>query len=270
MANKKHRSPFSARHFIHFSETLLLKFSVANGEHLINDQYLRLKVCGYRKCEANVHTAAVVLYRRVEKFLHVSKRDDVVKFLADLPLSHPENRAIEEDVLATSKLGMKSRPNLKQACDAPPQHNLSLCRLRDAAQDLEKCALSGAVTANDTKNLTLLDLEAHILERPELLYLIALNDLAPAEHVDRLARKVAGLAPDDVAQRIVVPTPFASSVAEQVALRKIFNGDDGIGHGCAIKAQIRSAKLFSIILNRRMPNQTKKAVTPILMAKPGR
>src|SRR5262249_53771420 len=164
---------------------------------------------------------------------------------------------------------MKSRPNLKQACDAPPQHNLSLCWLRDAAQDLEERALSGAVTANDTKNLTLLDREAHIPERPELFYLIALNDLTPAEHVDCLARKVAGLACDHVAQRMVVPSLFASPVAEQVALGQIFNRDDGIRHGGAIQAQIRSAKLFSIALNRRIPNQRKNAVTPILIAKPG-
>jgi hypothetical protein len=114
-------------------------------------------------------------------------------------LRHPENRAVEEDVLATRKLSMKSRPNPKKACDAPPQQNLSLGRLRDTAQDLEKRALSSAVGANDTNNLTLLDLEAHVLERPELLYLVVLNDLAPAEHVDCLARKVAGLASDDVA-----------------------------------------------------------------------
>ena len=122
---------------------------------------------------------------------------------------------------------MKSRPNLKQTCDAPPQYDLSLCRLRDAAQDLEERALSGAVGANDTNNLTLLDLEAHILERPELLYLVAWNGLAPAEHVDCFTRKVAGLPPDDVPQRTAVPTPFATSVAEQVALRQIFNSGDG-------------------------------------------
>src|SRR5262245_9904306 len=42
-------------------------------------------------------------------------------------------------------------------------------------------------------------LQAHILEHSELLSLVALNDLASAEHVDCFARKVAGLAPDDVA-----------------------------------------------------------------------
>src|SRR5262245_17887233 len=113
-----------------------------------------------------------------------------------------------------------------------------------------------------------LDLQAHILECPELLYLIALNDLAPAKHIDCLTRKVAGLASDDVAQGMM-GSPYASVVAEQVALRQIFNRDDGILHGCAIQAQIRSAKLFSIILNRRIPNHRKKAVTPILRAKLG-
>src|SRR6516162_673576 len=148
----------------------------------------------HRKCKSYIHSRRIALNGRVEKTFYFGERHDLVELLPNLALRHPENRAVEEDVLATRKLGMKSRPNLKQACDAPPQHNLSLCRLRDAAQDLEKCALSGAVASHDTKNLTLLDLEAYILERPELLYLVALNDLAPAEHVDCLARKVAGLA----------------------------------------------------------------------------
>src|SRR5262249_50151230 len=141
---------------------------------------------------------------------------------------------------------MKARPDLKQARDTPPNHNAPLGRLRDAAQNLEKRAFSRAVAANDTDNLTLRDLEAHILERPQLLYLVTLTDLTPAEQVDCLARKVAGFAGDDVAQRMVVQSLFARSVAEQVALGQIFNGDDGIWHGGAIQPQVRSAKLFSI------------------------
>jgi hypothetical protein len=114
-------------------------------------------------------------------------------------LCHPENCAIEVDVLAPGELGVKAGADLEKACDAPPQHNLSLCRLRDAAQDLEKSALSGAVAANDPKNFTLPNLEAYVLESPELLDLIALNNLSASEYVDCLAHEVSSLAADDIA-----------------------------------------------------------------------
>jgi len=70
----------------------------------------------------------------------------------------------------------------------------------DAAEDLEKRALASAVAADDAQYLTVFDLEADILERPELLDLVALND-PPADDVDCLARDVAGPSSDDVAQR---------------------------------------------------------------------
>ena len=74
-----------------------------------------------------------------------------------------------EDVLAAGEFGVKAGADLEQArnpaldCDAP------LGRLGDAREDLQQCALAGAVAADDADHLAALDLEAHILERPELL-----------------------------------------------------------------------------------------------------
>ena len=68
-------------------------------------------------------------------------------------------------------------------------------------------AFAGAVAADDAHHLALLDLEAHILERPELLDLVALHDLAAMDQVGRFTRKVASLAADHVAQRrVLVPS----------------------------------------------------------------
>src|SRR6516164_6966162 len=88
----------------------------------------------------------------------ISERYNLVEL--NLALCHPENCAIEVDVLAPGELGVEAGADLEKACDAPPQHDQSLCRLRDAAQDLEKSALSGAIAANDPKNFTLPNLEA--------------------------------------------------------------------------------------------------------------
>jgi hypothetical protein len=82
---------------------------------------------------------------------------------------------------------MKASPDLKQARDTPPNQNATLGRLRDAAQDFEERAFSSTVAANDPNDFTPLYFETDVLERPELLDLIALNDLSPAEHVDCLA-----------------------------------------------------------------------------------
>ena len=142
---------------------------------------------------------AVALYRRIEKSLHLGKCDDLVELLPNLALRHPKDGAIKEDVLAPCQLGMKTRSDLEQARNASTQQNSPLRRFRDAAQDLEQRALAGTVAANDANNFTLLNLEAYVLERPEFLDLIALNDLSPAKQVDCFAHEVAGLATDDVA-----------------------------------------------------------------------
>ena len=95
---------------------------------------------------------------------------------------------------------MKTGADLEQARDAAAQHDAALRRLGDAAEDLEQRALAGTVAADDADDLAPLDLEAHILERPEFLDLVALNDLAPAQHVGGLARKILYAMRDDVAQ----------------------------------------------------------------------
>ena len=64
-----------------------------------------------------------------------------------------------------------------------------------------------------------LHLEADILERPEFLDRVALHDLPAAHDIDRLARDIAHLAADDVAQcRVAVVAAPLVAVADQVAL----------------------------------------------------
>ena len=73
--------------------------------------------------------------------------------------------------------GMKAGTDLEQARDASAQRHAPFRRLGDAAQDLEKRALAGAVAADDAEDFAPLDLEAHILQRPEFLDFVALDDL---------------------------------------------------------------------------------------------
>ena len=144
---------------------------------------------------------------------------------------HAEDRAVEEDVFAAGQFGVKAGADLEQAGDAAAQHDPPLGRLGDAAQDLEQRALAGAVAADDAQDLALLDLEADILERPEFLDLVALNDLSSANDVDSFAGDVADLTPNHVAQsRIVRAALAAGLMAHQVFFGQVFDGDDCVGH----------------------------------------
>ena len=88
--------------------------------------------------------------------------------------------------------------------------------LGDAAENLEQRALAGSIASDDANHLALLHLEAYILQRPEFLDLVALNDLPAVEQIGCLAREIARLASDDVAQRRVA-LALSGLVTNQVA-----------------------------------------------------
>ena len=109
------------------------------------------------------------------------------------------------DVLAAGQFGVKAGADLEQAGDAAADQRRgprvgSVMRL----EDLQQRALAGAVAADDAEHLAALDLEADILERPELL-----DRRRPARSAGRAAmsaalrRKVARSRRDDIAQRRV-------------------------------------------------------------------
>src|ERR1700680_5043678 len=98
---------------------------------------------------------------------------------------------------------MKAGPDFEQAGDAATEHPPPLGRFGDAAEDLQERALARAIATDDADDLALLDSEDDILERPELIDLVAREDRAPADDVDSLAREIANFTPNDVAQRRV-------------------------------------------------------------------
>src|SRR5262245_25989535 len=115
---------------------------------------------------------------------------------------------------------MKPGADLQQARDPSAQRQASLGWLGDTAQDVEQRALAGAVAADDADDFALLHLEAHILERPELLDLVALHDLPATYEISGLAGETARLAHDGVAQcRMAVA--LGSLVANQIALGEV-------------------------------------------------
>ena len=110
--------PPGVAELLHAPEAAPLELGVADGEHLVDEQDLGLEVRGDGEREPDVHAARVPLHRRVDEPLDAGELDDVVEALLDLPALHPEDRAVQIDVLAAGELLVEAGPDLEQAPDA--------------------------------------------------------------------------------------------------------------------------------------------------------
>ena len=127
--------------------------------------------------------------------------------------------------------GWKPVPTSRRLATRPRKSDAAAGRFCDSAQDLQKRALAGAVSAYDAENFALLHLEADILERPELLDLVSLHDLTAAQHVARLAREIVNAMCDDITQRQMALMSLGEPVPDEIALREVLDPDDGVSHG---------------------------------------
>ena len=138
-------SPILPRHFF-------WNVGVADREHLVDEQDLRLEVRRHGEGQPHVHAARVALDRRVEELLDLGERDDLVELAVDLGPAHAEDRAVEVDVLAAGQLGMKAGADLEQRCRRGRGSPRSPSRrLGDAREDLQQRALARAVAADDAR-----------------------------------------------------------------------------------------------------------------------
>src|SRR5277367_5851574 len=145
MAYEHHRSSLPPRYLVHFAKAFLLKLGIADRQHLVDNQNFRLQMRGNGKCKSNVHAGGVPLDGRIEKPFHVGEGDDFIELPPDLALLHPQDRAVEEDVLAAGQFLVESRSDFQKARHAPLKLDSSLRRFGDSAQYFEKRALASAV-----------------------------------------------------------------------------------------------------------------------------
>ena len=107
-------SPPPAADILHLSNAFLLKLRVANSQHFIDDQDLRLQMRRHRERQAHIHAAAVPLHRRVDKFFHSGKSHDLVKFLFYLRLVHPEDGPVEKNIVPPAEFRIKPGADFEQ------------------------------------------------------------------------------------------------------------------------------------------------------------
>ena len=139
VAHKQHR-PAMPGHILHLAEALLLKLGVADRQHLVDDQNLRLQMRRHREREPHIHAAGIALHRRIEEFLHFGEGDDLVELALDLGAAHAEDGAVEEDVLAARQLRVKAGADLEKARNAALDLDAARARLGDAREDLQQAS----------------------------------------------------------------------------------------------------------------------------------
>ena len=100
-------------------------------------------------------------------------------------------------------------------------------------EDLQQRRFARAVAADDAHHLAALDLERHVLERPELLDLVAGDELAAAHHVARRCAK-----PFACRARSHRAAPCSArccaSWPMKIFLAEAFGANDDVAHGCAL------------------------------------
>src|SRR2546423_8200552 len=88
----------------------LLEALVADREHLVDDEDVRLDVLGDGEAKPRVHSRAVVLDRHVDEVAQLGKGDDAIELPLHLPAREAEERPVEEDVGAARQPGVENRP----------------------------------------------------------------------------------------------------------------------------------------------------------------
>jgi hypothetical protein len=137
VADQDHGSTF-AGDLAHLAETLLLERRVSDSEYLVDQQDVRVEVRGDREREAEAHSAGVPLHRRLDELFELRECDDLVELPRDLAPPHPEDGAVEVDVLAARELGVEAGADLEQRAHLAADHCAPGRRWRDAREDLQQ------------------------------------------------------------------------------------------------------------------------------------
>src|SRR6476620_2452796 len=147
------------------------KLDIADGENLVENQNFRLKECGDREGETDVHAARIALNRGVDKFIDFSKVDDLIEPALNFGTTHSENGSVEKDVVAACQLRMEPRADFEQTADASLEPHFSIGWCRDSRDDLQKGGLSCSIDSDHSHGTSRLNLEGDVLERPKVAFL---------------------------------------------------------------------------------------------------
>ncbi len=113
---------------------------------------------------------------------------DVFVALVDLARGEAQNGAVEVDVVAAAEFGVESGPSSSRAETRPWTSTRARGGVQDARHHLQQRTFAGAVLADNAEGFAALDLEADVVERPEIL--VALQTVQRQQFLEAVARRV--------------------------------------------------------------------------------
>ncbi|MCY1245375.1 hypothetical protein D9M72_585230 [compost metagenome] len=72
------------------------------------------------ECQPQIHARGIELNLGVNELADLRKLNDVVEAVVDLLLGHPQDGAVQVDVVTAGKIGVKSRTHFDEAGYAAP------------------------------------------------------------------------------------------------------------------------------------------------------
>jgi hypothetical protein len=136
-------------------QALRLEFRVTDGKNLVEQQDVRLDLCGHRESQTHLHAGRIVLQGLIDEMLQPGKVDDAREQRVDFPAREPVNRCRQPRIVPPGQFGMKSRADVDHGADAGGACNQQLAgRGSDQARDQpEQRALAGAIAADQPDSL---------------------------------------------------------------------------------------------------------------------
>lgn len=169
MAHEQYSSAFAFGDILHLADGFLLELGIADSQNLVHHQDLGVEVRSNSEAQTDHHTATIALNRGVQVTLAAREIDDLIELSGDLLFGHAQNGAVHEDILPTRHLLVETRADLQEAGDAAPRADSAHGRASDLTEEFQQGGLAGAVLADNANDISLLDLEVDIAERPDVV-----------------------------------------------------------------------------------------------------
>ena len=147
-------------------EALLLEGGVADREHLVDHQDVRIDLDRHGERQAHVHPRRVVLELEVLELLKLGEIDHAVNALARLPRGEAHHDPVHDDVVSSCHVRVEADAQFDHRRQSSTAPDVAL-GLVDARQAFQQRALAASVAAGDPEELSGLNRERDVVERPE-------------------------------------------------------------------------------------------------------
>ncbi len=153
---------------VHLAHAALPEIHIAHRQRLVHQQNLRFHVNRDGEGQPHRHAARVRLHRLIDEAADLGERFDPREALLHFFFRKPQDRAVQEHVVASGKFRIEARAQLEQRGHAPPRVYDARRRLQDPRANLQQRALPRTVLAHDAECFPLPDLEGNLAQRPKI------------------------------------------------------------------------------------------------------